>query len=1733
MSEIYVFGPNDETNDYSSFGLVGALLATEATFTEAGNGDSSVSITCPLDEFGRYAALVKGNILLCPVPVRTTPEIQNGSCVTTVWTYKVKPLNQLTNKKQCTLYKKQKGSSRLKILNAGDIVTVVLKPTDSSGSEVRWKVKCKYGTGWIIPDGFELVTENVIGNNANAIQEVESPWTVKAQRFRIYEIEKTIDEVTVQARHISYDLLYNLTTYKSNESVTLQTALNGVLNNCINKNHGFTAYTNVANEQAGLAYNGKNPIDAMLDPEEGICAKYKVNLIRDNDELFFLNDPGMNRGVKISYGKNMTGVSYTVSDDNVATRIFPVGENKDGTPLYLSDTESERYIDSTRINNYPVVHAYYLTCDNCKVGQKDSNGSKVTVAVARARMKKQAEDLLSTGVDLPTIKMEVEYVNLGDTEEYAQFRNLENCFLYDYLIIQHGKQDINVTAQIQEIEWDILTDMMKSVTIGSVGETLANMGITTWQIPAGFSGGKIAPGTVGGGALRENAISTRHLQADSINASVIAAHSITADRLDATTVNAMTIEAVSAKINELVAGQITTDQLYVDLATIAKAQITAANIDEANIDWATINTLSAQIATIAKAEIAKADITIAQIDGLEAKIAEITIAEISKATIHSAQIDDLEATTAEIVNAKIANAEIDGAQIKDATIETAKIALGAITAALIKTGAVGTAQIADASITEAKIVSLNADAITAGTLSVDRLLIKGPNGLFRAINATDEGLTVEELSEEQYQNGMSGTVIVAQSITADKIAAKSITANEILGNTITAAEINVANLFADEATIAALDTYLLKTSTIEALEGKLDIWASDKITLAVKDVKIGGTNLLRCTSDMSASGDVGFHYDSSGADSMGTAVRQNDGSMLITNQNSNLRVVHSKLNVTSGEIYTVSAEYKDVSGECPHQFQIVSSSDADDMIQNAISEGDKTALADGWVRSVFTFTIPEGATYITPFFRSGTDYTLYSHIYYIRHPKLEHGNKDTDWSPNPSDMEARMATAESTITQQANEIAARVTQTTYDAGMADKADKSDVDNLTTRVSTAESTLTQQAGEIEARVTQVDYNAGMAGKANVSDLNALSGRVTTAETQITQNANAITSKASQSDMDAIGNRVTAAESEIQQTPSRISAAVSAVQVGGTNLVTLGNQSLVNAGGSAAEYIGKDWYRESEHQTTISPYSGVCWLQCPGVLITAGRKYTLSYYAWIQPGATVGAVKFRPNLFSATSDTDKYPTGFIPFVIGTPTKYAVTFDTTGWATGTYVLRFVMMEGQTHEVYFTDVKLEEGTKATAWSPNPNEIRIGTNILFDLYHTKLTTPYFEVDVSGENGDFKADENGLSANVGTFKTLNCPDVVKSTGSAIYSGGLQETFDALNGRFLTGDVTISLSADQYGMFVLKGVYGVAASVSIVGNGHSINGALTVYNCKLVNINIGGVTINGNGSSTPLALMDAGFVSVSGVTINGGGAETAVDANYGTRLMMYDNGLYNASNLIRLGHCTEGSLVQLRGGTCTNYLRADGARWTMSGTRPDGTYAQENTCLHAPENPDSLTIDYGTSQPPVTPVTTVSFTANVTGTYYPSGHWINSDNYIRQGFEGKTSTRKDYGCMWFNAGALAGKTIKSAMLTLTRRSGKGRSSSVTVTLWTTTLTGKSGKPTDTMASLGEIGKIQNGETATFSIPTSAISVIAAGGGLVTYTGETANAANKDYSPNYAHFYGVDTDGPAPVLTVTYQ
>ena len=119
MSDIRVFSSDDEGNDYSTMGLVGGLIPISCTFHEVANGESSIELEHPLDPYGKYTALERQNILVVPVPVRTTPEIQNGSCVTAVSVYKVKPLNQLSSTAQRTLYKKDTGNGKMRSWSRG------------------------------------------------------------------------------------------------------------------------------------------------------------------------------------------------------------------------------------------------------------------------------------------------------------------------------------------------------------------------------------------------------------------------------------------------------------------------------------------------------------------------------------------------------------------------------------------------------------------------------------------------------------------------------------------------------------------------------------------------------------------------------------------------------------------------------------------------------------------------------------------------------------------------------------------------------------------------------------------------------------------------------------------------------------------------------------------------------------------------------------------------------------------------------------------------------------------------------------------------------------------------------------------------------------------------------------------------------------------------------------------------------------------------------------------------------------------------------------------------------------------------------------------------------------------------------------------------------------------------------------------------------------------------------
>lgn len=168
----------------------------------------------------------------------------------------------------------------------------------------------------------------------------------------------------------------------------------------------------------------------------------------------------------------------------------------------------------------------------------------------------------------------------------------------------------------------------------------------------------------------------------------------------------------------------------------------------------------------------------------------------------------IEATTAEIGTIRSTYLQVTEADIKYATIDLANIKNGSIKTAMIDVGAVNTAQIADGSITDAKIVELTANKITAGTLSVERLEIRGSNkSIVYALNNITGAL------QSQNVDTLNGEILTPRTITADKIVAQSITGNEIAAKTILANHIDVVDLFAQK--IEAADLHITGNSTVD------------------------------------------------------------------------------------------------------------------------------------------------------------------------------------------------------------------------------------------------------------------------------------------------------------------------------------------------------------------------------------------------------------------------------------------------------------------------------------------------------------------------------------------------------------------------------------------------------------------------------------------------------------------------------------------------------------------------------------------------------------------------------------------------------------------------------------------------------------------------------------------------------------------------------------------------------
>ena len=716
-----------KADDFSTLGF-GALKPSEAIVEEQAAAMFQLTLSHPMDALGRWKDLVKYNIIKAPAPVRETPEItiQAGETVQ-------REIYRVDTPSGMRLHLRQKPSMEGKIISKYPPGTEVVR-TSVSGDWAKVVVRSGGESGWMWADYLTYVrtdTETLPG--ADSPGQVIQPRQTRAQLFRISDTERddAAAEVRLTALHITFDLAYNAIRGELKlENVPAGEAVARIMA-AANDEHPFNAYC-ISGKTVSGDFTGRS-VAAALWGDGGVTAQIGGRLIRDNFDIFILDDEVRNTGVEIRHGKNMTGAILTEDVIGAYTRIIPVGKDREGNRL---EYRAPGYVESPRAADVPVVRSVTVEYD-VQVGVDGIDSAEE----AWVKLEELALADFEKGMDGAVVSLDVDFVQLENTTEYGRYAGLQTIHMYDTVNVISTRSGIRSALRMTGYRADVGGKTPKYIEtllgdISGLDTMLYGYDIVDGTLP----GTKILPGSVGGNAIAPGTL-------DYVTLSAAAIGLLSADAL----------HAVEANINELIAGKVTADVLQAGSVTTIL--------------------LAAEAVTTEK---------------LAAK--SVTAEKIAAGTISADQI---------------AAGGITAGNIASGTITAEQLMAGLITAdsGLIAVGAIQTAQIADGSITAAKIVSLNADVINAGTLSVERLMLVGEDGIVYHINASSAGLTAQQLQDETYQHYLNGTVIVAKSITAEQIAAESITGNEIQANTITSGKLNVAEIFANAATIAALNAY--------------------------------------------------------------------------------------------------------------------------------------------------------------------------------------------------------------------------------------------------------------------------------------------------------------------------------------------------------------------------------------------------------------------------------------------------------------------------------------------------------------------------------------------------------------------------------------------------------------------------------------------------------------------------------------------------------------------------------------------------------------------------------------------------------------------------------------------------------------------------------------------------------------------------------------------------------------
>lgn len=336
----------------------------------------------------------------------------------------------------------------------GDMVLMPSAATTHAVLNGSWSAKLTHP---IDPEGrWKYIEEEAI---------VEMPSFNGKQLYRIRSKKKTASTVQATMEPVFFDSIDDC--WLEDVRPTNKTGQEA-LDIMLESNPKYSAQSDI--DKLGTAYyEYQNFMEALnSNQDNSFINRWGGEILFDNYEIIVNSRVGEDRGVEIRYGKNIKkdGISEEVSTGNTVTRIYPKAYN--GYKM-----SGKGYVDSPLLKKYPTVKTITMTFSDVKMAEDAQEGDEEKgIIICNSQdeldqaLKMKCENQYSNGLDKPSVTISVDMVLTGNTEEYKQYRKLEEISLGDTVHCRNARLGIVTDARVIELKYNSILKRVESVVIG-------------------------------------------------------------------------------------------------------------------------------------------------------------------------------------------------------------------------------------------------------------------------------------------------------------------------------------------------------------------------------------------------------------------------------------------------------------------------------------------------------------------------------------------------------------------------------------------------------------------------------------------------------------------------------------------------------------------------------------------------------------------------------------------------------------------------------------------------------------------------------------------------------------------------------------------------------------------------------------------------------------------------------------------------------------------------------------------------------------------------------------------------------------------------------------------------------------------------------------------------------------------------------------------------------------------